>query len=77
MKTLILALTLAQQPRLIAAPDAHTTITLGDVANVRALPGGRLLVNDTRQRRLLAVESNLSQAAVVLDSSSSATDEIE
>ena len=58
MKTLILALTLAQQPtvRLIAAPDARTTIKLADVASVRALPGGRLLVNDTRQRKLLVVE---------------------
>jgi hypothetical protein len=76
MNTLIFALLLAQQPqpRLIAAPDAHTTMKLGDVANVRALPGGRLLVNDTRRRLVLAVDSAMTNAVVVLDSSAGATD---
>jgi hypothetical protein len=76
MTTLILALTLLQQPsvRLIAAPDAHTTVNLADVSVVRALPGGKLLVNDTRRRLLLLVEPTLDRATVVLDSAAGATD---
>jgi len=76
MHTLILALFLAQQPpvRLIAAPDARTTVKLADVASVRALPGGKLLVNDTRRRLLLLVEPTLDRASVVLDSAAGATD---
>jgi hypothetical protein len=74
MLILLALLTQQPQPRLIAAPDAHTTMKLGDVANVRSLPGGRLLVNDTKRRVVLVVDSAMTRASVVLDSSAAATD---
>ena len=76
MTIMLILFALLQQPqvRLIAAPDAHTTVKIADATSIRALPGGRLLVNDTRRRLLLLVDSSLNQATVVLDSSAAATD---
>lgn len=42
--------------------------SLGMVAAVRQLPGGRLLVNDPARRRVLLLDSTLATVAVVADS---------
>ena len=44
--------------------------SLGAVSGIRALPGGRLLVNDIIARRVLLFDSTLSLATVVADTTS-------
>lgn len=69
----------AQQPapgskrppvRPLGAVVARATDTLGTVASVRQLPGGCVLVNDPVRRRVLLLDSALTTAAVVADSTS-------
>ncbi len=57
--------------RQLGAVHASTTDTLGMVNNVRALPGGRLLINDATSRRVLLVDSTLTLISIVADSTSS------
>ena len=47
------------------------TDSLGSVNNVRALPGGRLLINDATSRRVLLVDSTFRVISIVADSTSS------
>ena len=61
----------AQQPpavRLINAPNASSKPTLGVVAAVRQLPGGRLIVNDIQKRQLLMFDNTLNNATIIADS---------
>ena len=53
---------------LIDAPTAQSKHVLGAVASIRALPDGRLLVNDVLHHQLLLFDSNLATATVVADS---------
>ncbi len=55
----------------VSAATASTTDSLGVITNVRALPGGRLLVNDASNRRVLLLDEHLRTIAVVADSTSS------
>ncbi len=55
----------------VSAALASTTDSLGSITNVRGLPGGRLLVNDATNRRVLLLDSTLKTVAVVADSTSS------
>lgn len=66
------ALAAQQAPavRLINAPDASSKQTLGNVAAVRQLPTGRLLVNDIAKRQLLMFDPTLAGATIVADSTS-------
>lgn len=52
----------------ISTASALSTEPLGSVLGVRELPGGRVLVNDGRARRLLLMDSTLQVVHVVLDS---------
>ncbi|HXT16305.1 MAG TPA: hypothetical protein VN706_11785 [Gemmatimonadaceae bacterium] len=45
-----------------------TSMVLASVTNALAMPGGRVLINDTRGRRVLLLDSTLSRATVVADS---------
>ena len=54
--------------RLINTPDASSKATLGIVAAVRQLPGGRLIVNDIQKRQLLMLDNTLNNATVIADS---------
>lgn len=54
--------------RRISTASALSTEQLGNIVNVRELPGGRLLLNDGSRRRLLLMDSSLKTVAVVLDS---------
>jgi hypothetical protein len=53
-------------PVLAASKDS-----LRAISNIRALPGGRLLVNDVLSRRVLMMDSSFSVVAVVADSTPS------
>jgi hypothetical protein len=57
--------------RPLGAVHATTTDSLGMVNNVRALPGGRLLINDATSRRVLLVDSTFALISIVADSTSS------
>ena len=57
--------------RQLGAVHASTTDSLGMVNNVRALPGGRLLINDATSRRVLLVDSMFKLTSIVADSTSS------
>jgi hypothetical protein len=72
-KLLLLALATplaAQAPavRLIAAPDAVSRPQFGIVPAVRALPGGRVLVNDVQKRQLTLLDPSLANATIIADS---------
>jgi hypothetical protein len=63
----------AQQPmkaHALAAVSRTTTEPLATVSAVRALPGGKVLVNDIGGRRLLMFDSTLSTFTVVADTTS-------
>ncbi|HTE44495.1 MAG TPA: hypothetical protein VK636_04535 [Gemmatimonadaceae bacterium] len=64
------ALAAQQAPavRLINTAEASTKQTLGNVAAVRQLPTGRLLVNDIAKRQLVLFDPTLSSATIVADS---------
>ena len=57
------------QPRvtLLSPQFATDSGVLRFVQGVRALPGGRVLVNDPDRRRLILLDSTLKQVAIVLD----------
>jgi len=75
LTALALAPTLRAQTRPpirpLGAVHATTTDSLGMVNNVRALPGGRLLINDATSRRVLLVDSTFQTISIVADSTSS------
>src|SRR4051794_30104118 len=54
--------------RLIDLPTASSKPVIGLAAAVRALPGGRLLVNDIQKRQLLMFDQSLASVTVVADS---------
>lgn len=54
--------------RLIDLPNAASKPVIGTAAAVRALPGGRVLVNDVQKRQLLMFDQTLSNFTVVADS---------
>lgn len=58
-----------QQPpiRQLGAVSAKSTTTWSTIASVRALPGGRVLVNDVGGRKLVLLDSTLSEVGVVAD----------
>ena len=62
----------AQAPavRLINAADASSKPEFGNVAAVRQLAGGRLLVNDTQNRQLTILDPGLGNAFLLADSTS-------
>jgi len=53
--------------RALGAVTATTKDSLGMVSNVRALPGGKLLVNDMTGRRVLLMDSDFKILKVVAD----------
>lgn len=57
--------------RQLGSAVATTTDSIGLVTNVRALPGGRLLVNDVVSRRVLLLDSAMKIVSVVADSTPS------
>jgi hypothetical protein len=65
-----LAAQTAPAVRLINTPDASSKQTLGNVAAIRQLPTGRLLVNDVAKRQLLMFDPTLSTATIIADSTS-------
>ena len=70
---LISSSALAQQRppiRQLGAVTAKTAETFGNIASVRALSDGSLLVNDIPGRRVLMFDSNLSKFTVIADSTS-------
>ncbi|WP_396220218.1 hypothetical protein [Gemmatimonas sp.] len=75
LSTLAMVPTLGAQARppirQLGAVHATTTDSLGMVNNVRALPGGRLLINDATSRRVLLVDSTFALISIVADSTSS------
>ena len=54
--------------RKIATASALSTEPLGNIAGVRELPDGRVLVNDAQRRRLLLMDTAMKVVDVVLDS---------
>ena len=58
--------------RVLGPAIATTTEPLVTVTQVRALPGGRVLVNESTRRRLLMLDSTMTVIKVVADSVSSA-----
>lgn len=56
--------------RQIGATAAKSTEVLGGVQGIRALPDGRVLVNDVAKRRVLLFDPTLSTFAVIADSTS-------
>ncbi len=61
-----------QQPkhRPLGATVASSKDSIGMVTQIRQLPGGRVLVNDARTRRVLMLDSTLAVIGVVADSTS-------
>jgi len=55
----------------VSAVTASSTESLGAISNIRALPGGRVLVNDAASRRVLLLDSALKTVSVVADSTPS------
>lgn len=58
--------------RPLGAVVATSRDSLGAVAGVRALPGGRVLVNDAARRRVLMLDASLASPTVVVDSAAGA-----
>jgi len=59
--------------RLIDLPTAQSKPVIGTASAVRALPGGRLLVNDIQKRQLLMFDQSLANFTIVADSVSGGT----
>ncbi len=53
----------------LPAPASVSAGTFGAISGVRGLPGGRALVNDATNHRLILLDSTLQVQAIVLDSS--------
>lgn len=65
------AASLGAQPvviRTLATPDARSAMRFGSVLNVRALPGGKLLVNDGARRQVSLLEATFATRTIVIDS---------
>ena len=61
----------AQSPvpiRDLSKPEAKSAASFGNIFGVRALPGGKLLVNDGARRQLVVLDDNMSTRTVVVDS---------
>lgn len=56
--------------RALGAVTARSTEAFASVLGVRALPGGRVLVNDPQGRRVVLLDASLATATVVADSTS-------
>ena len=56
--------------RALGAVEARAPEPLASIAAVRALPGGRVLVNDPARRRILLFDSTLATYTVVADTTS-------
>ncbi len=54
--------------RRIERTEAISSVAFGSISSVRQLPDGRVLVNDGARRRLVLLDSALSNPTVVLDS---------
>src|SRR5437868_8322012 len=61
-----------QQPpiRQLGPVSAKSTVTWNFISSVRALPGGRVLVNDVVGRKVVLLDSTLAQLSVVADTTS-------
>lgn len=59
-------------PRALGAVVATSTDSITMVGGVRALPGGKLLVNDPFRRRVLLLDERLGASTIVVDSASGA-----
>jgi hypothetical protein len=61
-----------QQPaiRQLGAIAAKSSVTWNNIVGVRALPNGRLLVNDIVGRKIVLLDSSLAQLSVVADTTS-------
>ena len=57
--------------RQLGPVQSSSSDSLGATMNVRALPGGRLLINDVLSRRVLLVDSTFTVITTVADSTSS------
>ena len=57
--------------RALGPSTAVTTDSIGAVNNIRAIPGGKLLVNDAASRRVLLLDSTMKLLSVVADSTPS------
>ena len=53
--------------RALGAVKATSSDSLGQISNIRALPGGKLLVNDATSRRVLLMDSTFKVIKVVAD----------
>ena len=58
-----------QQPpiRQLGAISAKSTVTWSNILGLRALPGGRVLVNDVAGRKVVLLDSTLAQIGIVAD----------
>jgi len=58
-----------QQPpiRQLGAISAKSTVTWNNILGLRALPGGRVLVNDVAGRKVVLLDSTLAQIGIVAD----------
>ena len=54
--------------RELAPADVQSTVNFGNIFGVRQLAGGKVLVNDGVRRQLVVLDSTLSHATVVIDS---------
>jgi len=53
--------------RMLSAPDARSTSTVGSIGGVRELSDGRLIVNESGKRRLVILDRTLSDERVIAD----------
>src|SRR5437870_5208785 len=58
--------------RELSPASAKSSESFGTVFGVRQLPGGKLLLNDATKRRVLMLDSTLSNPKVVIDSTAGA-----
>jgi hypothetical protein len=56
--------------RLLSRPTAQSKATFGLITSAQALPGGRVIVNDVLHRQLVLLDSSLTGATVIADSTS-------
>lgn len=54
--------------RELAAPDARTTESFGNIFGVRQLEGGKVLVNDGLRRQLIILDEKLATRTISIDS---------
>lgn len=54
--------------RELSAPEAKTTDHFGTILSVRPMAGGKILINDGRSRQLVALDGNLANRSVIIDS---------